>query len=160
MNKVILIGRLTRDPEVRYTQSGKAFATFSLAVDRRFRRNAEANGQPTADFIPCMAWDKLAEIIGNNLSKGRRVGVEGRLQTRTYEAKDGSKRSAFDIVVDELEFLDARGDRAQEGYGAPARQQGYGQQGYSRGGYGQSAPRQAAPQEGLGEPLPDEDIPF
>ena len=84
MNKVVLIGRLTRDPELRYTQSGKAFATFTLAVDRRFRRQAEQNGQPTADFIPCMAWDKLAEIIGNNLAKGRRIGVEGRLQTRTY----------------------------------------------------------------------------
>lgn len=154
MNKVILIGRLTRDPEVRYTQSGKAFATFSLAVDRRFRRNAEANGQPTADFIPCMAWDKLAEIIGNNLGKGRRVGIEGRLQTRTYEAKDGSKRSAFDIVVDELEFLDSRSDRAQGDFapqGAP--RQSYGQ----RSQYG--AQRQAPP-ESLGEQLPDEEIPF
>jgi single-strand DNA-binding protein len=108
MNKVVLIGRLTRDPELRYTQSGKAFATFTLAVDRRFRRQAEQNGQPTADFIPCVAWDKLAEIIGNNLTKGRRVGVEGRLQTRTYDAQDGSKRSAFDVVLDELEFLDPK----------------------------------------------------
>ncbi len=109
MNKVVLIGRLTRDPELRYTQGGKAFTTFTLAVDRRFSKD----NQPTADFIPCMAWDKLAEIIGNNLAKGRRVGVEGRLQTRTYDAKDGSKRSAFDVMVDELEFLDPK----QQGQG-------------------------------------------
>lgn len=115
MNKIVLIGRLTRDPELRYTQSGKAFATFTLAVDRRFRKQAEQNGQPTADFIPCMAWDKLAEIVGNNLAKGRRVGIEGHLQTRTYEAQDGSKRSAFDVVVNEMEFLDPKqqGQRSQ-----------------------------------------------
>jgi single-strand DNA-binding protein len=108
MNHVTLIGRLARDPELRYTQAGKAFATFTLAVDRKFKKQAEQNGQPTADFIPCVAWNKLAEIIGNNLAKGRKVGVEGSLQTRTYEAKDGSKRSAFDVMVDELEFLDPK----------------------------------------------------
>jgi single-strand DNA-binding protein len=119
MNKVVLIGRLVRDPEMRYTQSGKAFATFTLAVDRRFSK--QNNNQPTADFIPCVAWDKLAEIIGNNLAKGRRVGVEGRLQTRTYEAKDGSKRSAFDVMVDEMEFLDPKGQSQQsQGQAAPA----------------------------------------
>jgi len=116
MNKVVLIGRLVRDPEMRYTQSGKAFATFTLAVDRRFSK--QNNNQPTADFIPCMAWDKLAEIIGNTLAKGRRVGVEGHLQTRTYEAQDGSKRSAFDVVVNELEFLDPKGQQSQ-GQAAP-----------------------------------------
>jgi single-strand DNA-binding protein len=116
MNKVVLIGRLTRDPELRYTQGGKAFTTFTLAVDRRFSKDK----QQTADFIPCMAWDKLAEIIGNNLAKGRRVGVEGRLQTRTYDAKDGSKRSAFDVVLDELEFLDAKQGQQSQGQAAPA----------------------------------------
>jgi single-strand DNA-binding protein len=144
----VLIGRLTRDPELRYTQSGKAFATFTLAVDRRFRRQAEQNGQPTADFIPCMAWDKLAEIIGNNLAKGRRVGVEGRLQTRTYEAQDGSKRSAFDVVLDELEFLDPKGAAPQGG--------GYGQ------GFGAPAPQaqQAPAGNDFGPNISDEEIPF
>jgi single-strand DNA-binding protein len=119
MNKVVLIGRLTRDPELRYAQSGKAFCTFTLTVDRRFSK--QNNNQPTADFIPCVAWDKLAEIIGNNLAKGRKVGVEGRLQTRTYEAKDGSKRSAFDVMVDEMEFLDPKGQSQQsQGQAAPA----------------------------------------
>lgn len=115
MNKIVLIGRLTRDPELRYSQAGKAFTTFTLAVDRRFSKDK----QQTADFIPCVAWDKLAEIIGNNLAKGRRVGVEGRLQTRTYEAKDGSKRSAFDVMVDELEFLDPKGQSQGQQDGRP-----------------------------------------
>jgi len=119
MNHVTLIGRLTRDPELRYTQSGKAFATFTLAVDRKFKKDQ----QTQADFIPCMAWDKLAEIVGNNLAKGRRVGVEGRLQTRTYDAKDGSKRSAFDVMVDELEFLDAKQGQQSQGQNQP--QQAY-----------------------------------
>lgn len=121
MNKIVLIGRLTRDPELRYAQSGKAFCTFTLAVDRRFSK--QNNNQPTADFIPCVAWDKLAEIIGNNLAKGRRVGVEGRLQTRTYDAQDGSKRSAFDVVLDELEFLDAKQGQQSQGQNQP--QQAY-----------------------------------
>lgn len=107
MNKIVLIGRLTRNPELRYSQGGKAFATFTLAVDRK-KWSAKNDGQQQADFIPCMAWDKLAEIVGNNLAKGRRVGVEGHLQTRSYEAKDGSKRSAFEVIVNELEFLDAK----------------------------------------------------
>jgi single-strand DNA-binding protein len=116
-----MIGRLTADPMLRYSQAGKAFATFTLAVDRKFKKQAEQNGQPTADFIPCVAWNKLAEIIGNNLAKGRKVGVEGSLQTRTYEAKDGSKRSAFDVMVDEMEFLDPKGQSQQsQGQAAPA----------------------------------------
>ena len=118
MNKVVLIGRLTRDPELRYTQGGKAFATFTLAVDRKFKKDQQAQ----ADFIPCMAWDKLAEIIGNNLAKGRRVGVEGHLQTRTYEAKDGSKRNAFEIVVNELEFLDSKQGQQNQGQFPPLSQ--------------------------------------
>ena len=120
MNKVVLIGRLTKDPEVRYTQSGKAVASFTVAVDRRNKKAAETNGQPTADFIPCIAWDKLAEVIGNNLSKGRRVGVEGRIQVRNYEAQDGSKRYVTEVIVNELEFLDSRSEGAGTAPATPA----------------------------------------
>ena len=105
MNRVILIGRLTRDPELRYTQNGLAVAQMSLAVDRRFRRD---NATQTADFFTLVAWDKLAEICGNNLTKGRRIGVEGRLQSRSYEAKDGTKRYVVEVVIDNLEFLDSK----------------------------------------------------
>ena len=106
LNKAILIGRLTKDPEVKYTQSGTAVCTFTLAVDRKFAK--KDSGQPTADFIPIVAWRKLAEIIGNNLVKGRRISVEGRIQVRSYDAQDGSKRYATEIVADEVEFLDSK----------------------------------------------------
>jgi len=79
MNEVIIVGRLTRDPEVRYTQSGKAVASFNVAVESGFGENKRA------DFIPVVVWDKLAEICGNNISKGRKVLVEGRLQINNYE---------------------------------------------------------------------------
>lgn len=109
MNKVILIGRLAKDPDVKYTQSGKAVCSFTLAVDRRGKKT-DTSGQPTADFIPCVAWDKLAEVMGNNLSKGRRIGVEGRMQVRSYDGQDGSKRYVTEVVVNELEFLDSKGN--------------------------------------------------
>ena len=101
MNKVILVGRLTRDPEVRYTQTGKAVASFSIAVDSGFGENKKA------DFIPIVVWDKLAEVCGNNLTKGRRVLVEGRLQIRDYE-KDGQKRRAAEVVAQNIEFLEPK----------------------------------------------------
>ncbi|MDF2857261.1 MAG: single-strand binding protein [Neobacillus sp.] len=101
MNKVIIVGRLTRDPEVRYTQTGKAVASFSVAVDTGYGENKRA------DFIPIVVWEKLAEVCGSNLTKGRRVLVEGRLQIRDYE-KDGVKRRAADVVAQNVEFLDAK----------------------------------------------------
>ena len=107
MNKAILIGRLTRDPAIRYTQNGKTVATFSLAVDRRGAKDGNA---PTADFIPVVAWDKLAEVIGNHLSKGRRIMIEGRIQVRSYEGQDGVKRYVTEIIAQEMEFLDSRND--------------------------------------------------
>lgn len=102
MNKVILVGRLSQYPEVRYTQNGKAVASFSIAVNRF----AGAGQKEAADFIPIVAWEKLAEICGNNLTKGRRVLVEGRLQIRSYEATDGQKRRVAEVVAITVEFLD------------------------------------------------------
>ena len=106
MNKVILIGRLVKDPEMRYTQSGKGVCSFNLAVDRRFSKE----GQQTADFIPIVAWNKLAEICGDNLVKGRRISVEGRMQVRNYDAQDGTKRYVTEVIADEVEFLDSKRD--------------------------------------------------
>jgi single-strand DNA-binding protein len=99
MNKVIIVGRLTRDPELRYTQTGKAVASFSVAVDTGFGENKRT------DFVPVISWEKLAETCSNNLTKGRRILVEGRLQIRDYE-KDGQKRRAVDVVAQNVEFLD------------------------------------------------------
>lgn len=107
MNKVIIIGRLTRDPEVRYTQSGKVVVSFSVAVDSGYGDNKKT------DFIPVVVWDKLAEACGNNLSKGRRISVEGRLQIRDYE-KDGQKKRAADVVAQNIEFLDTKNDSKKE----------------------------------------------
>lgn len=102
MNKVILAGRLVRDPELRYTQTGKAVASFTLAVNRRFSHN---NEQQTADFIPIIVWDKLAEVCSKHLFKGSQVLIEGRMQVRNYEAQDGSKRYVTEVIAQELEFM-------------------------------------------------------
>ena len=101
MNKVFLLGRLVRDPEIRTTQSGKMWTTFTVAVDR-YGANKEA------DFIPVVTWEKLAENCGNSLTKGQRALVEGRLQIRSYDGKDGQKRWVTEIVAQSVEFLDRR----------------------------------------------------
>ncbi len=102
MNIAILVGRLTRDPEIRYTPNGVAVATFTLAVDRPINND---NGEREADFIPIVVWRKLAENCANHLRKGRLVAVEGRLQIRTYE-KDGQNRRIAEVVASEVKFLD------------------------------------------------------
>lgn len=102
MNKVILVGRLCQYPEVRYTQTGKAVASFTLAVNRF------SSGQKEADFIPVVAWEKIAETCGNNLNKAQRVLVEGRLQIRSYETNDGQKRRVAEVVAHTIEFLEPK----------------------------------------------------
>ena len=105
MNKIILLGRLTKDPEVRYTQSGKVVTQLTLAVDRPF---AAADGKKEADFIPVVIWGKSAELAGNSLCKGQRVLVEGRLQIRSYDAKDGSKRWVTEVIADRFEYIERK----------------------------------------------------
>lgn len=115
MNKVVLIGRLTRDPELRYTASGVAMCTFTLAVDRNF--GSRDGGEQQADFIPIVAWRKIAETCGKYLAKGRLVAVAGRIQTRNYEAQDGSRRYVTEVVGDEVRFLSrgtGEGSQARE----------------------------------------------
>lgn len=102
MNKVILVGRLTRDPEVKNTTTGKTVATFTLAVDRRFKNK---DGQKEADFVPIVVWGKQAEFAGQYLSKGSQIGVSGRLQVRSYDAQDGQRRYVTEVVADEINFL-------------------------------------------------------
>lgn len=105
MNKIILLGRLVKDPEIKYTPSEKCVAQFSIAVNRP-TKNAE--GQYEADFINIVAWNKTAELIGNYVHKGQRILVEGRLQIRSYTAKDGSKRLASEVVGDHIEFIEKK----------------------------------------------------
>ena len=105
MNKVILIGNLTKDPEVRTTGNGTNVCTFTLAVERRFKTSA---GEKTSDFFTIVSWRQLAELCGKYLAKGRKASVVGELQTRSYDAKDGTKRYVTEIVADEIEFLTPR----------------------------------------------------
>ena len=113
MNKVYLIGNLTRDPETRSTQSGVNVCNFSIAVNRRF---TDASGNRVTDYFSIVAWRQLADLCQRYLERGRKVAVSGSIQTRTYQAQDGSNRTAFDIVADEVEFLSP----SQQNTAAPA----------------------------------------
>lgn len=108
MNKVILMGRLARDPDVRTTQSGRQVARMTIAVDRRISRANVQPGQPTADFINLVAWERTAEFANHYLNKGSQILVEGRIQTRSYEAQDGSKRYVTEIIAENVEALGSR----------------------------------------------------
>jgi single-strand DNA-binding protein len=130
-NRIILIGRLTRDPELRYVPSGAPVASFSLAVDRPFQNQ---QGNRETDFIDVVAWRKLAEQVSQYMSKGRMVAVEGRLQIRSYETQDGQKRKVAEVVADGIRFL----DRARPGAG----------------------PSEPAAADEPAQGGPDEDVPF
>ena len=110
MNKVVLMGRLTRDPDVRYTQTGKVVTQFTLAVDRPFK---SADGNKEVDFVPVVVWGKIAEMIGNGCHKGHRLLVDGRLQIRSYDAKHGTKRWVTEIIANSVEFIERRSDTAK-----------------------------------------------
>ena len=103
MNKIILIGRLTKDVDLRFTESGKAVANFTLAVDRPYKNQ---KGKQEADFIRIVVWGKLAENCGNHLGKGRLVAVDGRLQIRSYEGQDGQRKYITEVVAETVKFLD------------------------------------------------------
>lgn len=142
MNKVILLGRLTKDPDIRYTQSGKTVASFTLAVDRPF---ANQDGQREADFINCVLWGKSAENLGNTVSKGQKIAVEGRLQIRSYDAKDGSKRWLTEVICERFEYVERKTDSSGS----------KGQQSASKG------QQQQSHMEDFGSAVPfDEEIPF
>jgi single-strand DNA-binding protein len=114
MNKVILMGRLTRDPEVRYSQgdNATAVARYSLAVDRRFKRD----GEPSADFINCVAFGRAGEFAEKYLRQGMKIAVTGRIQTGSYTNKDGQKVYTTDVVVEEHEFAESKGAASEGGY--------------------------------------------
>lgn len=119
MNKVILIGRLTRDPEIRYSQGEQAMAVarYTLAVDRRFRRD---NDQQTADFIGCVAFGRQGEFAEKYLRKGVKIAITGRIQTGSYTNRDGQKVYTTDVVVEEQEFAESKAVSEQNGSFAPA----------------------------------------
>lgn len=124
LNKAILMGRLTRDPELRHTQNNTPVVSFTLAVDRGYRRNTQNPDQPTADFIDIVAWQSTAEFVCKWFRKGMQVAVAGRIQTRRYKDRDGNDRNAVEVVADEVHFADTkRADDYQQGgnaFAAPA----------------------------------------
>lgn len=105
MNKVILIGRLTKDPEVKATQSQVSFCTFTVAVDRKFKT---ATGERQSDFLTCVAWRQQADLLGRYFQKGSKIGIVGNLQSRSYDNNEGKKVYVTEVVVDEIEFMDSK----------------------------------------------------
>ena len=138
MNKAILLGRLVKDPELRYTQSGTAVATFTLAVDRRFQKQGE---ERQADFINCVAWQKTAEFVANYFTKGKLMALSGSIQVRTWEDDGGHKRYATEVIAEEVYFADGKKSESAAPK-APA----------------QTAPAQ--PAEDFKETEDDDDLPF
>ncbi|HZG16929.1 MAG TPA: single-stranded DNA-binding protein [Candidatus Bathyarchaeia archaeon] len=137
MNRVILIGNLTKDPELRYTPNGTAVTTFTLAINRPRTNQA---GEREADFIGIVAWQKLADLCATYLRKGRKAAVEGRLQTRSYENKEGKKVFVTEVIAENVQFLDGK-------FGADDRN---------------SAESSGDPFAGAGQPIniSDDDLPF
>ena len=166
VNKVILVGNLGKDPELRYTPSGAAVATFSLATTNPFK---DRDGNRQTEWHNIVAWRQLAEICGKFLHKGKQVYIEGRIQTRSYDDRDGNKRYITEIVAEQMQMLGSREE--QGGYGVDQQDGGYGGQpqvgsqgGQHRGhGGGQQKPSQGGQQGGgFSEPVfnPDDEIPF
>ncbi|ARF14307.1 MULTISPECIES: single-stranded DNA-binding protein [Sporosarcina] len=134
INRVVLVGRLTKDPELKYTQTGIAVTRFTLAVNRAF---ANAQGEREADFITCVAWRKQAENIANYLRKGSLAGVDGRIQTGSFEGQDGKRVYTTEVVADSTQFLEPRNANTERqqtpsygggapSYNAPSQNQGQG----------------------------------
>ena len=144
MNKIILIGRLTADPALKYTQSGTAVCTFNLAVNRRFTNQ---NGEREADFINCQAWQKTAEFVANYFKKGQQMALEGRLQVRSYDGNDGQKRWVTEVVAEQIEFVGSKGNGSNSNNASG-----------NSGGSGNGA----EPELGWGEEIvfDDRDLPF
>ena len=141
MNRIILMGRLTRDPELRRTGSGTAVTSFSLAVDRDFKSQS---GEKETDFIDVVAWRQTAEFVARYFTKGRMAVVEGRLQIRDWQDRDGNKRRSAEVVADNVYFGDSKRDGAPAGDYAPASG--------GRGSYG-GAPQYGAPSGGYTAPV-------
>ncbi len=141
LNKVILMGRLTRDPEIRYSQSAEpmAIARYSLAVERRFKRE----GEPKADFIPCVAFGKQGEFAERYFRKGQLVSVAGRLQVRNWEDNEGKKRTATEVVVEEQYFAESKKDE-EKTYNQAVKEKNKAPEGFSP----------------IDEDIEDEDLPF
>ena len=149
LNRIVLMGRLTRDPELRHTQSGTPVASFAIACDRDFKD--KQTGEKATDFIDIVAWRSTAEFVSRFFTKGRMAVVEGRLQLRDYTDRDGNRRRTAEVVADNLYFGDSRKDAEGGGYAGPAGSLGGGPGGYT-------AP--PGPSGGFGDLDDDGELPF
>ena len=157
LNKVMIIGRLGRDPEVRYTQGGQAVANFSLATSERWKSKSGDKEERT-EWHRVVAWGRQAELVGEYLSKGRQVFIEGRLQTRDWEDKEGHQRRTTEIVANDIQFLDSKGGGGGNfGNGGSSGSAGGGSSDSAGGGSSDSA---GGGSPAPGGPPPEDDIPF
>ncbi len=151
INRVVLVGRLTKDVEVRKTQSGISVAQFTVACERRFTRGQDNNNQQTADFINCVAWRQSADFLGQYARKGAMVGVEGRIQTRNYDNAQGQRVYVTEVVADNVSLLESRAQSEARASQAPA---GFQQpSSYSNNSYGNSSYNNNAPQYSSGSQM-------
>ena len=159
INRVVLVGRLTRDVEVRKTASGLSVATFTVACDRRVARGQDGNNQQSADFISCVAWRQAADFLGSYARKGALVGVEGRIQTRNYD-RDGQKVYVTEIVCDTVNLLESKSQSQSRAQNSSYQDNSY-QQPYSQ-------PKPSANDDfvsddfgaGIGMDISSDDLPF
>lgn len=160
INRVVLIGRLTKDPEMRKTQSGTSVVSYNLAVNRKTR----TEGQPEADFISCVAWNKTADLMAQYLHKGSLVGVEGRIQTRSYDNQQGQKVYVTEVITDSVQFLEPKSNSQQQQEQMDTNTYSQQPQAYNEPQmpvYGQSLTEQAAQAEYNGSlEIEPDDLPF
>ncbi|MDO4903090.1 MAG: single-stranded DNA-binding protein [Limosilactobacillus sp.] len=161
INRAVLTGRLTRDPELRFTANGTAVATFTLAVDRQFRNQ---NGERDADFINCVIWRKPAENFKNFTHKGSLVGVEGRIQTRNYENQQGNRVYVTEVIVENFALLEPRQNGGMNQGGQQPFNDGsnqpFGGQSQQFGGAQQNSAPQSDSSSNFGGSMPSNDAPF
>ncbi|MBC1937772.1 single-stranded DNA-binding protein [Listeria grandensis] len=158
MNRVVLVGRLTKDPEFKFTPAGVAVATFTLAVNRNFTNQA---GEREADFINCVVWRKPAENVANFLKKGSLAGVDGKIQSRYYDGQDGKRVFVTEVLAESVQFLDSRGQG--NGYRAPSDQDAPVARGYQNQGNGATSNQSDPdPYAGIGTTvdIAENDLPF
>lgn len=159
INNVVLMGRLTADPELRTTTTGKSVCSFSIAVDKGYVRPGE---QRSADFINIVAWEQTANFVCKYFAKGSMIALQGSIQTRQYEDKTGAKRTAFEVVTRDVSFCGSKAESANQGYGnqAPAYGAAAQPQAYSAPAPAPAPAYQSAVQSDFEEITDDEDLPF
>ncbi len=173
LNRVVLVGRLTKDPDLRYTPNGVAVANFTIAVNRPFTNQ---EGSREADFINCVVWRRPAENLANYMKKGNQIGVDGRLQTRSFEGQDGKMVYVTEVVADSVQFLESRGTQQDRPQGSENQSFQKPQQGFQQGSQSQGMKQNQYPNQNQnnhkeqvedpfrnsGEPIDisDDDLPF